>query len=84
MNLTNIANRVRVVVDGNPDPNALSPQRLIVDGEKVLIPDTLGSPAAPLSRGQAQAKIDLAKDLSGQILDERLFTAPLDYFAGVR
>lgn len=84
VNLTKIASRVRVIVDGNPDPNALSPQRLIFDGDEILIPDTLGSPAAPLSPGQAQAKIDLAKDLSGQIIDERLFTAPLNFFAGVR
>jgi len=80
--LTAIAQRVRVVVDGNPDPNALSPQRVVIDGIDNVIPDTLGSPAAPLSSAQAQAKIDLAKDLSGQISDQRLFDAPLDYFTG--
>ena len=84
LNLTAIANRVRVIVDGNPDPNALSPQRLVIDGVEHLIPDTLGSPAAPLSPAQAEAKIDLARNLSGQIPDQRLFDAPLDYFAGVR
>ena len=84
VNLTRIANRVRVTVDGNPDPNALSPQRVVIDGEEIAVPDTLGSPAAPLTPTQAHAKIELAKNLSGQIPDDRLFTASLDYFAGVR
>lgn len=51
------AGAVHIVDDGNPDPNALGPQRIVVelrDGSTydVAIPDTLGSPANPLSRTQ--------------------------------
>ncbi|CAM3163748.1 MmgE/PrpD [Sphingomonas antarctica] len=82
--LAALAAKVAIVVDGNPDPNALSPQRLVIDGVEIVVADTLGSPASSLSSVQNLAKMTLAKDLSGQIPDERLFTAPLGYFAGVQ
>ena len=83
------ADRLRVIVDGNPDPNALSPQRLAVtfaDGRQVerAIPNTLGSPDAPLSPAQAAAKRDLARDLSPPGADPRIFDHPLDYFTDPR
>jgi 2-methylcitrate dehydratase PrpD len=80
-----MARRVFVTVDINPDPNALSPQRLVVtltDGTIIerAIPDTLGSPAVPLSPEQAEAKRSLARALAGDIADARLFDDPLAYF----
>ena len=71
--------------DGNPDPNALSPQRLIVtfaDGRRVErhVPHTLGSPDAPLSPDQAQAKSAFARELAPAGHDPRIFDQPLAYF----
>ncbi|UVO54797.1 MmgE/PrpD family protein [Sphingomonas sp. SUN039] len=79
----NLARRVEVVLDGNPDGNALSPQRLVVtlkDGSVIerQIPATLGSPAAPMSPAQAAAKYDLCRALAPDA-DPRIFDAPLAY-----
>lgn len=79
-----LAGRIIVTDDGNPDPNALSPQRLIItraDGSVAEhpIPATLGSPDAPLSTAQTQAKRDLARALAPEA-DARLFDAPLAWF----
>ncbi len=84
-----LAEKVIITVDDNPDPNALSPQRLVLkmtDGSMVerSIPDTLGSPAAPLAPAQADAKRSLARALAGDIADPRLFDAPLAYFTEPR
>ena len=84
-----LAEKVTVTFDGNPDPIALSPQRLVItmtDGRVVehAIPDTLGSPAVPLSPEQAEAKRSLARTLAGDITDPRLFDAPLAYFTEPR
>ncbi len=78
-----LASRVEVVLDGNPDGNALSPQRLVVtlkDGSIIEhnIPATLGSPAAPMSPAQAAAKYDLCRALAPHA-DPRIFDAPLAY-----
>ena len=75
---------LRIEVDDNPDPNALSPQRLEIvhtDGRRILIdiPNTLGSPNAPLSAHQMNAKRDLCEALTAHI-DRRLFDDPLAYF----
>lgn len=75
------ADRVAVNVDDNPDLNALSPQRLIVDGAAVDIPATLGSPAAPLTPAQAAAKLGLARDLA-PAANPRIFDDALGYFTG--
>lgn len=75
-----LARRVSIAVDANPDPNALSPQRLVVDGRELAIPHTLGSPAAPLSAEQAAAKRALARELARPGGDPRLFDDPLAYF----
>jgi 2-methylcitrate dehydratase PrpD len=77
--------RLRIVVDDNPDPNALSPQRVIVtftDGRRVEreIAHTLGSPDATFSAAQAAAKRDLARELAPPDADSRIFDHPLAYF----
>lgn len=62
--LRKIGARVTVRADANPDPNALSPQRVLVNGEPHHVPATLGSPEAPLSRERLRAKLDFALSLS--------------------
>jgi 2-methylcitrate dehydratase PrpD len=79
-----LAARVRVLSDGNPDPNALSPQRLIVrltDGSSIEreIPLTLGHPDLPMSPQQAEGKRALARSLAATCPDHRLFDEPLSY-----
>jgi 2-methylcitrate dehydratase PrpD len=83
------SDRFRILVDGNPDLNALSPQRVIVtyaDGRRVerAVPSTLGSPQAPFSAEQAAAKYDLARELAPPDADPRIFDHPLDYFTDPR
>lgn len=56
-----LANRIRIETDDNPDPNALSPQTIVInmsDGASITreVPDTLGSPANPLTTEQWQEK----------------------------
>lgn len=70
--------------DGNADPNALSPQRLVVtttDGRQIerFIANTLGHPQAPLSSVQTEAKRGLARELAADLSDPRLFSDPLSY-----
>ena len=82
--ISDLARRVFITVDGNADPNAMSPQRLVVTlktGEVIErhIPATLGSPDAPLSAAQASAKYDLCRKLA-PAADPRIFTDPLTYF----
>jgi 2-methylcitrate dehydratase PrpD len=84
-----IAANVEVVIDGNSDPNALSPQRLEVryaDGsqEDIVIPKTLGTPEAPMNAEQAAAKTDLCRVLAAEQVDARLFEDPLSYFTDPR
>ncbi|WBH18007.1 MmgE/PrpD family protein [Sphingomonas radiodurans] len=83
--LLSLAGRMTVTVDDNPDPNALSPQKLTVvrtDGARIerTIADTYGSPAAPLDASAATAKRDLARELANPAVDPRLFDDPLAYF----
>ena len=78
-----LAGRVQVVVDENPDTNALSPQRLVMtltNGSVIdrLIPATLGSPAAPLSAAQAAMKYKLCRELAHAAY-ARVFDAALTY-----
>jgi 2-methylcitrate dehydratase PrpD len=80
---------IEIVVDANPDPNALSPQRIAVsyaDGRRATreVPHTLGSPETPLSLGQAAAKLRLARELAPAACDPRLFDAPLAYLTEPR
>lgn len=79
-----LAVRVTVSLDGNPDPNALSPQRLVLtrrDGtiSERHIPTTLGSPGAQMNAEQAAAKRDLARALAPQA-DPAIFDSPLIWF----
>jgi len=64
--LRELGARLSIRMDGNPDLNALSPQKIIVDGESMFIPATLGSPAAPLSARQQAAKEELALFLAAR------------------
>ena len=59
--LHDLARRIELVADGNPDPNALAPQAVtahLKDGRalRIDVPHTLGSPERPLSREQHLAK----------------------------
>ena len=58
----NLAVRLHVIADANPDPNALLPQRIeldLVDGRTLAgeVAEVLGSPARPLSRDAMRAKL---------------------------
>lgn len=82
--VADLARRVFVRVDDNPDPNALSPQLVRVtmkDGRVVeqAVPATLGAPEAPLSQAQAAAKRDLSRALAPGA-DPRIFDTPLAWF----
>lgn len=74
------AARVRIATDDNPDPNALFPQRVWLDGVLHEVPHTPGSPEAPLTAAQAAAKRALARELAPTGHDPRLFTDPLACF----
>ena len=82
--LAALAGKVALVADGNADPNALFPQELRVTAggttQTIAVPHTLGSPDAPLSSAQTQAKLDFARELASAGHDPRLFTDPLIYF----
>ena len=73
-----LAASVQIIIDDNPDQNALSPQRLEIDGETFPIPHTLGSPDAPMNAAQALQKYDLCRTLAGDC-DARIFDDPLSY-----
>lgn len=79
-----LADRLVISPDGNQDPNALSPQRLVVtlsDGRVMerIIPNTLGHPEAAMSQAQTDAKCGLARELAAGEPDPRLFFDPLSY-----
>ncbi len=79
-----LAVRVQVVLDDNLDPNAMTPQRLILtmaDGQVIdrIIAANPGSPALPMTPAQSAAKYALCRELAGDIGDERLFDDPLSY-----
>lgn len=81
--MPDLAERVTVLLDDNPDGNALSPQRLVVklkDGSVIErhIPATLGSPDAPMAPAQYAAKYALCRELAPQA-DPRIFDDPLAY-----
>lgn len=82
--LAALAGKVALVADGNADPNALFPQELRVTAggttQTIAVPHTLGSPDAPLSPAQTQAKLDFARELAPAGHDPRLFSDPLTYF----
>ncbi len=82
--LAALARKVRLVDNGNPDPNALFPQRLAITlggkREEHPIAHTLGSPANPLSAEQAAGKRELARELALADADPRIFDDPLAYF----
>ena len=82
--IARLAERVEVADDGNPDGNALGPQRLtlrLTDGRVVQRTTTAnpGSPDAPLSADEAAARAALAREVSGPQPDGRVHTDPLAY-----
>lgn len=84
-----LAARFAITLDGNDDPNALDPQRIVVtlaDGRVIerRVDHTLGSVAAPMSDEQTQAKRSLARELAGPDADPRIFDDPLSYFTEPR
>lgn len=86
--LREIATKIRVVIDDNSDPNALSPQTIAIhyeDGitETHRVSDTLGSPNAPMNLHQANQKRDLCEVLAIALPDSRLLSDPLAYFTEI-
>lgn len=80
-----LADKLVLTRDGNDDPNALAPQRIVVtraDGSTIeqAVPHVLGHPQAPMSAAQTRAKRELALELSSHIPDPRIFDDPLSYF----
>ena len=81
--IVELAQKVTVMLDDNPDGNALSPQRLEIiyaDGSRDdhVIESTLGSPAAPMTPAQSTAKYNLCRALAPDA-DPRIFDDPLAY-----
>jgi len=80
-----VGERIRVQTDANPDPNALSPQRMVVRAggctREIGMPHTLGSPANPMTPGQTGAKLTLALDLAAE---PTAIADPLACLAGAR
>ena len=82
--ILDIAGQVEIVVDANPYQNALSPQRLEIryadcTAQQIIIPNTLGSPDAPMNAAQSAQKRVLCEVLAATV-DRRLFDTPLAYF----
>ncbi|KWV90777.1 MmgE/PrpD family protein [Erythrobacter sp. YT30] len=84
--LVELTPNVCVTLDGNPDGNAMAPQRLVLTtkaGETIerTISANLGSIANPMSAEQSAAKYALCRKLAGSEIDQRIFDDPLSYFA---
>jgi 2-methylcitrate dehydratase PrpD len=78
-----LAEKVTVTLDENPDENAMTPQRIVVtlkDGSTIeqQIDANLGSPDAPMSPEQLAAKYELCRTLAPHS-DPRIFDDPLSY-----
>lgn len=78
--------RLALQVDGNPDPNALAPQRFrlhLAGGavREIAVPVTLGSPQNDLSDAQQAAKIEFALSLGVRPQD---VSDPLAVLTGAR
>ncbi len=61
--------RVRIITDANPDPNALAPQRFAIHFDngttrKIAVPATIGSPANPIMPAAHARKLALAASLA--------------------
>ncbi len=84
--LVALAEHVSVALDGNPDGNAMAPQRLMVtlrDGTAIerRIAANLGSIAHPMSAGQLAIKYALCRRLASAEVNLRIFDNPLSYMA---
>ncbi len=56
--------RLSIAVDAGPDPNALVPQRLRLDGEEIVVEAMAGHPLVPRTEADTRAKEALALSLS--------------------
>lgn len=82
--LARLARSVTVIDNGDPDGNALAPQRLVLhprDGRTIerAIAANPGSPDAPLSADAAIARAELARDVAGVQPDPRIHDDPIAY-----
>lgn len=82
--LVELAGDVSVQLDGNPNGNAMAPQRLVVtkrDGSVIerTISANLGSIAHPMSAEQSDVKYALCRKLASAEADPRIFDKPLSY-----
>jgi 2-methylcitrate dehydratase PrpD len=80
-----LGGRLRMIADGNPDPNALTPQHIVLtfaDGsvEDIALDAVLGSPEAPLSDMEMARKLAFAFELGGLAAP----ADPLDLIMGER
>lgn len=83
--LVALATSVSVNLDGNPDGNAMAPQRLVVtrqNGSMIerQIAANLGSVEHPMSADQSATKYSLCRRLACADADPRIFDDPLAYF----
>ena len=65
------ANRVKVIADTNPNPNAFDPQTIVVklkSGEQhsITLPASLGSPSTPMSQEELEEKFARNLDAAGK------------------
>ena len=82
--LVQLAEHVSVELDGNPDGNAMAPQRLQIikqDGTTIeqVVQANLGSIANPMDAEQSSAKYSLCQSLAGEAVDPRIFSDPLSF-----
>lgn len=82
--LVALASKVSATLDGNPDGNAMAPQRLVVtrkDGSvsEHPISATLGSVEHPMDAHQSAGKYSLCRKLAGEDADPQIFASPLSY-----
>nr|WP_310522146.1 MmgE/PrpD family protein [Polymorphobacter sp.] len=69
--LRNLGDRLSIIIDANPDLNALAPQRFVLtfaDGSRreIMVPATLGSPENPLSQAISADKLAFALGLAAE------------------
>lgn len=71
--LKSVSSRLFATLDNNPDPNALLPQRFIIETDKgdydVNLENCFGSPEQPLSNLQFEEKVKLALQFGGSKIE---------------
>ena len=79
-----LGRRIEAVAEPHPDPNALYPQTILLDGTAHEVRAALGSPEAPLAPAALREKLALALSLApGPVADaDGLLAAPAAQLAG--